>query len=172
MPDYSKGVIYKIYCKDPNIDKVYIGSTTDFNNRRYNHKYDCKTENRKKYNQKKYKFIRENGGWEQWNMEILHYYSCSNRTELDMEEERNRQLYNNINEKRSYVTEEERREDSVQRYIDNKEKLNKYSRQYHIDNKEKAKETVICECGTIVVKRSMSQHLKTKKHISKLQNQI
>ncbi len=31
MPDYSKGVIYKIYCKDPNIDKVYIGSTTDFN---------------------------------------------------------------------------------------------------------------------------------------------
>jgi hypothetical protein len=28
--DYTKGLIYKIYCNDENIKDIYIGSTVDF----------------------------------------------------------------------------------------------------------------------------------------------
>ena len=38
--DYSKTVIYKIYCKYKHIDFLYINSTTDFVKRKYNHKRD------------------------------------------------------------------------------------------------------------------------------------
>ena len=159
MTDYSKGLIYRLCCKDPKVEEVYIGSTVNFNRRRKTHKHGCMNEKNKGYNFKKYKFIRENGGWENWSIELLHNYPCANRAELSMEEERVRQLYNNINERRAYLTEEERKEDN---------------RQWRINNKEKINEKTKCECGAIVVKRCINRHRKSKKHMSflSLQNNI
>ena len=65
---YSKACIYKIICKDASITDIYIGSTTNFKNRGYTHKACCNNPNSKKYNYKVYKFIRDNGGWENWQM--------------------------------------------------------------------------------------------------------
>ena len=39
--DCSKGLIYKIYCKDEKIKDVYIGQTTDFVRRKFAHKTSC-----------------------------------------------------------------------------------------------------------------------------------
>jgi predicted GIY-YIG superfamily endonuclease len=50
--DYSKTVIYKIFCKDSNITDTYIGHTTNFNKRKRGHKKDCYNENDRKYNHK------------------------------------------------------------------------------------------------------------------------
>ena len=36
--DYSRTVIYVIKCKTDNITEEYIGSTTDFTKRKYQHK--------------------------------------------------------------------------------------------------------------------------------------
>jgi hypothetical protein len=36
--DYSKTIIYKIVCKDVNIKDCYVGSTTNFTNRKGQHK--------------------------------------------------------------------------------------------------------------------------------------
>jgi len=36
--NYTNTIIYKIVCNDLNITDLYVGSTTDFTNRKYNHK--------------------------------------------------------------------------------------------------------------------------------------
>ena len=36
--DYSKSIIYKIYSNVNNVNKIYVGSTTNFRNRKYKHK--------------------------------------------------------------------------------------------------------------------------------------
>jgi predicted GIY-YIG superfamily endonuclease len=39
--DYSKTVIYKIICKNLNINTIYVGSTSNFIQRKAKHKYSC-----------------------------------------------------------------------------------------------------------------------------------
>ena len=64
--DYSKTIIYVIKCKNDDITEEYIGSTTNFTKRKYQHKSSCNNEKSKDYNQLKYKIIRENGGFASW----------------------------------------------------------------------------------------------------------
>jgi len=64
--DYSKTVMYKIVCKDVEIKELYVGSTTSLVKRRYLHKSDCFNANSKRHNFYVYQFIRENGGWDNW----------------------------------------------------------------------------------------------------------
>jgi len=68
MTDYSKTIIYKLINYDyPEL--VYVGSTTNFIKRKQNHKKNsCLNSNIKQTNLKLYQVIRNNGGWENWNM--------------------------------------------------------------------------------------------------------
>jgi len=84
--DYSNTIIYKLCCKDTLIDDIYIGHTTHFINRKNQHKTSCHNINDKKYNQYVYKFIRENGGWENWSMLKIIDYPCNNKHELELKE--------------------------------------------------------------------------------------
>ena len=61
LKNYS---IYKIYSDFH--DDFYIGSTTNLENRIQAHKYRCNNLSYKKTNYKIYKTIRENGGWDNW----------------------------------------------------------------------------------------------------------
>tara|TARA_R110000782_G_scaffold45394_1_gene100856 strand:+ start:138 stop:620 length:483 start_codon:yes stop_codon:yes gene_type:complete len=63
--------IYKLYCKDENIKDFYIGSSKKFKTRKYAHKSNCNNENGNSYNFKLYKFIRANGGFQNFDFEIL-----------------------------------------------------------------------------------------------------
>jgi len=74
--DYSNTVFYKIYCKDPAVKDVYVGHTTNFVQRKYQHKRTCIKENDVNHHCKVYKFIRENGGWDNWKMEMIGYKDC------------------------------------------------------------------------------------------------
>jgi predicted GIY-YIG superfamily endonuclease len=64
--DYKNTIIYKLMCDD--VDKVYIGSTTSFRHRKATHKNRCINDKRSEYYMDKYKYIRENGGWNKWKM--------------------------------------------------------------------------------------------------------
>ena len=79
--DYSKTIIYKICCKDINITGIYVGHTTNFTKRKNRHKYTCNNPNSKNYNLFVYKFIRNNGGWENFNMIEIEKYNCNDRLE-------------------------------------------------------------------------------------------
>lgn len=83
MPDYSNTIIYKIYCKDETIKDVYIGHTTNFLQRKNQHKnYVNNNENVKLYN-----FISKNGGWDNWEMIEIGKYNCNNAKEARIKEQ-------------------------------------------------------------------------------------
>jgi len=87
MPDYSKGLIYMLRHKDDiNEENIYIGSTTNFIQRKKSHKSHCNNPNDDCYNQKKYQYIRANGGWENWVMEWIEDYPCKSKRELGKRE--------------------------------------------------------------------------------------
>lgn len=105
MKNFKKAVIYKIYCKDKNIKKFYIGSTTDFKKRMYKHKYCCNTIYYYKYDMPLYVFIRENGGWENFIYEVIfEYEDCENNELLRMKENEFIQIYKEklVNKLNSY----------------------------------------------------------------------
>ena len=61
---------YKLYCIDENVKEIYVGNTINIKNRLYGHEWSCKNINGNTKT-KLYKFIRANGGWKNWLMEII-----------------------------------------------------------------------------------------------------
>lgn len=128
--DYSKTIIYKIYCLDTNITDIYVGHTTNFRRRKYEHKSICNNENDKAYTFYVYQFIRQNGGWDNWRMESIEERICKDALEAKrIEGEYILKLKSTLNKLIAGRTEAEY-------YIDNKEIINEQNRQYYNENKE------------------------------------
>lgn len=81
MNDFSKCVIYMIFCKDEKIKDVYISSSTNFLAIKSCHKSSCNNIHNKQYHSYLYNFIRENGGWDNWDCKIYEDYPCDNKHE-------------------------------------------------------------------------------------------
>ena len=98
--------IYEIVCKDENIKDCYIGSTKNFNKRKFKHNYNTKSINDKNYNLQVYNFIRNYGGWENWEMKSLEEIECESRIDAFEKEQyyiQSRET-KNMNTNRSYVS--------------------------------------------------------------------
>jgi hypothetical protein len=54
-----------------------VGSTTNFTKRKYNHKNAVFNDKNKGHHLKLYVSIRENGGWESWDMIKICDYPCN-----------------------------------------------------------------------------------------------
>ena len=87
--DYSNTIIYKIYCKDYNIHEIYVGHTTNYIKRKYQHKMSCNNLNNKV---KIYDIIRANGGWDNWEMVEIAKYNCKDSTEARIKEQHHYEL--------------------------------------------------------------------------------
>jgi hypothetical protein len=85
--DYSNTIIYKITCKNKNITDVYVGHTTNFVQRKHAHKQSCINNKSPNYYCKLYEVIRENGGWANWNMDIINFFNCVNHYEARQKEQ-------------------------------------------------------------------------------------
>lgn len=119
--DYSKTIIYKIICKDSEVNDCYVGRTTNFNNRKGAHKDSCN----KKTNIKLYNFINNNGGWTNWEMVEIEKCGCKNKEEAHEKEYEwynkiNATLNNNIPTRTKAIWQK-----------DNKEKMAEYARNYY-----------------------------------------
>lgn len=138
--DYSKTVIYVIKCKDDNITEEYIGSTTDFTKRKYQHKSNCYYEKGKSYNQLKYKFIRDNGGWDNWIMLEVEKYPCNDKREAEKREEEIRiDRKAKLNSHKAFGA--ETREEYQKLYREeNKEELQKQNKLYREEHKKDKRE--------------------------------
>ena len=194
MPDYSKGLIYKLICNDNFITENYIGSCCDYKDRKKTHKSGCNNVNDKGYNNYKYKFIREHGGIDNWSMIIIKEFPCNSNRELECEERVQMDLLGGeLNTYRPFVTEEERKESNNNRCKEyrelNKDKIKEYHKEYKKNNKDKFKEykkeyyeinkdkiyerrkqKFECECGGRYTLMGKSQHFKTKTHINYINN--
>jgi hypothetical protein len=85
--DYSNTIIYKITCNDPKVNDVYVGHTTNFVQRKHAHKQSCINEKSPNNKCKLYEVIRANGGWLNWNMEIIHFCNCKNQYDARIKEQ-------------------------------------------------------------------------------------
>ena len=128
--------IYMIKCNDENIKDTYIGSTKDFKSRFIKHKSNCNNIKSEKYNLKVYKFIRDNGGFNNWNMIKLEEFITDNNQEKLKKEKYYIKLYeSNLNSYSPLRTIEEYKE----WYEDNKEQIKEQKKEWYEDNKEKRK---------------------------------
>ena len=81
--DYSNGIIYKLCCNDAHIDTIFLGSTTNFRSKKSTIKKQVNDPNNKEYNSYQSKFIRDHGGWENWQMVLVEYYNAIDFRDLE-----------------------------------------------------------------------------------------
>lgn len=160
--DFSNTIMYTIRSKN----SIYVGSTTDYVNRKSAHKRNVYNENRKEYNYKLYKTIRENNG--DWDMQPYSKYPCNDAVEQTIEEERIRQLLKADLNSQSCGT-------GLNRSVLGEEEYHKqYNTEYYTNNKDKILERmnqkVKCECGCILSRVNLLAHKKTKKHLKRMEN--
>lgn len=131
---YANTVIYKLVHKDDiNDESIYIGSTTDFIRRKNNHKDCCNNINKNGYTDKKYQYIRENGGWCEWRMLEVEKYPCNDSNEAREREEYWRSRFNTkLNSKKAFTTNEERLQQMKSYYSTHKERMNQQMKQRYL----------------------------------------
>jgi group I intron endonuclease len=81
-----KFFIYKIINKNNN-NEFYIGSTTKFSSRKSHHKKNVNNRCGKKYWCKLYKYIRDNGNWDNFEMLIIEEGECDNKEQMLVKEQ-------------------------------------------------------------------------------------
>ena len=94
VADYSNTIFYKISCKDAAIADLYIGHTINFVQRKSAHKQGCNNPNSASYNLKLYNVIRQNGGWDNWRMDIVAHHNCKDLHDARTKEQEYFILYN------------------------------------------------------------------------------
>ena len=154
--DYTQTTIYKICCNDTSITDIYVGSTTNFANRKYGHKTSCNTSTTPNHNLNVYKFIRTNGGWNNWSMLQIENIKCKDKREALIREKYWIEILKpKLNINNPYTSVEEKvvqkhdwyednkdyiLEKAKNNYEENKEQKIKYQTQYAQENKEKISE--------------------------------
>jgi len=148
---------YKIVCNDDKVTEIYVGSTKDLNDRIRKHKYRCNTPNMKGYNIKVYKFIRDNGGWFNWEFKIIDTKECNDKYDsYVIEQQYINDLKSELNSCSPYIGltrneyetkyrqnhKEKNKEYKKRHHIKNRIKLIEISKQYYQNNKEARKEKI------------------------------
>ena len=186
--DYSKGLIYKLCCNDANITDIYVGSTVNFRARKNKHKHQVTNENNKDYNSKKSKFIRDTGGWENWQMVLIEYYAAKDYRDLERREREWYDILNSgLNSIRPYTSAEEKKEQQAESYKKYYDKNKEHFQEYRDNHKEEKKiydkeryntkiknNIYICPCGSSIINKPslILTHEKTAKHQEWLFNQL
>jgi hypothetical protein len=183
--DYSKIMMYKIVSNDLNIRECYVGSTTEFTKRKYNHKSSCTNVNGKKYNLKVYQFIRDNGDWHNWSMVLIEMFLCTNHLEsLQRERYWCEHLNTTLNslvpsrsQKEYIVANIDHITDQQKQYREaNREHIREQKKQYREEHMEKIKyrknTVLICQCGCSYTRANKSQHIRSEKHKEYVNNRL
>ena len=164
-----KYIIYEITPLNKTILYSYIGSTKLFRTRKCDHKSRCNNENSKQYNYPLYKFIRENGGWEAFEMNPIEEIEVESKTQARIKEQfwkEDREtkfqmlnVWNPYSDKAEYFK---------NYYQENIEKMKELHKKYRDENKqkinEKANENYICPCGGKFTTSNKARHLNSLKH--------
>ena len=135
MTFYDKSIIYKIkHNEDYDDNNIYVGSTSNFRNRKYYHKNSCNNEKTIGYNLPVYQYIRANGGWDEWVIIPIEEYPCNSKNELVIRERHYIDLLRPILNKN--IPSRTKKE----YYEDNKEQIAEYRKEFYKANKEQIAE--------------------------------
>ena len=143
-------IIYQIVCKDETDTDTYVGITTEFKIRRDQHKTTCNNPKSKNHNIKVYKFMRLNGGFNNFKFIILKEIECNDKYDAY----KNEQQY--INELKSELN-------CISPYTGlTKQEYLKIYRQLNYD---KLNKNCNCDCGGKYNLKHKGRHFNTKKHL-------
>lgn len=135
-------VMYKVCPKNKELNFCYIGQTANFENRKRQHirNTTCETD-KKHYHLKHYETIRNNGGWDEW--EMIELEKINNKTKLEArirEQELIIEHNANLNMLSAYITEDERQANKkaiTEKFREeNKEYLAQQTKKYKEEHKE------------------------------------
>ena len=149
-----------------------MGSTEDLKTRTRRHQRDSKNETN---TVKLYNTIRDNGGIDNWTLEVIESGTVETRFEI---KSRERYYYDilraDLNMIRPQASKEERRLYNIEYSEQNKDKMKEYSRQYRIANKDNIEQNcsikVHCDaCNCETRKSDIAKHKKTQKHLNNLE---
>ena len=135
-------IMYKICPKNKELNYCYIGQTTNFTKRKKQHLKNTVNESDKKhYHLKHYETIRQNGGWNEW--EIIEIEKFNGKTNLEArmrEQELIEEYHANLNSVSAFVSEQERvatKKAITEKYRENnKELLKEQTKQYKENHKD------------------------------------
>ena len=136
--NYDEPHFYRIVCRDLDIKECYVGHTTDFYSRKCRHKCNCHNTNSEHYTLYVYEFIRENGGWENWDMILIEIEKCNNELEARAREKYYIEMFkSSLNSiKRPYVSEEEKKELYKEYSDEHREEILEQKKEYWQNNRE------------------------------------
>ena len=176
--------IYKLIKKGAiNDDMVYIGSTTNVSKRWKNHNDNLSNV---RSNSKVYKYIRENGGFDEWEMLVIDKIEvplkkCEERSRCEQDYIAKYDAINKLNTFKAFRTEEDKlnkvkiyqlnnleeiSERRKIRYERDKERMKEKQRLYYEKNRElilekKKQKVCCCICGSFVCNRGLAKHKKS-----------
>lgn len=188
MADYSKTIVYKIQ-HETKIDLLYVGHTTNYTQRKKQHK-----DNVKSHTKKLYQMIRDNGGWDSFIMSPILELSCENKIQAEIQEEKCRiELNATMNHRKAHTTIEEEKIRAKKYKEEHREHANtinkvwyenhkeerkayresiaeeqkEYKKEWYANNKEEISkirsQKITCECGIEYTLSNKARHMKTHK---------
>jgi len=139
--DIDNYVMYKIVPKNPELKYCYIGHTNNFVFRKRQHYLPCIDITHSKSHLKIYQVIRQNGGWDEWEMIEIEKFNGKTKLEARIREQELIDEYQaNLNCLKAYITEDERKATKnaiTEKYRqNNKELLKEQTKKYKEDHKE------------------------------------
>ena len=139
--DINNYVMYKICPKNKDLNYCYIGHAKDFNARKSQHKTPCMDATHNKAHFKLYEVIRQNGGWNEWEMVEIEQLNGKTKLEARIREQELIKQHNaNLNMLNAFITEDERastKKAITEKYREeNKEFLKEQTKQYKQNHKE------------------------------------
>jgi len=162
--DFSKSIIYHIRDMESK-EVVYVGSTTNFPQRKSSHKHECNHEERKHFTYPIYCHIRNNGGFDCFEIIPIKSLKLLNKTELliaEQEEIDNHRTL--VNSCKAHMTIEEHKENKKLYREEHKEEFKKYIKQYYQEHKENINESIKCpNCNSNTTRHNLKRHQRTKK---------
>ncbi len=181
MPDYSKGKIYTIRCRnDPSL--IYVGSTIQSLAKRFSHH---KKDSRNTVKYPNHQLYTKTEDWNDWYIELYLNYPCNTVEELRQKEGEIIREIGNLNRCIAGRTQKESKENWINKNKEYyQEYCSQYSKKYNEEHKEERliysrnyeatkrnKENHNCLCGSHYQFRNKSIHEKTKQHLNYLSSQ-
>ena len=149
------GSVYILKHKTDFTLKYYVGSCLDVKKRWKDHKGDGSNKNRRGYNNRLYQYIRKNGGFDKFEMEVIY----ENKPDYKWFESKYiyATFHYNLNYEIPFRTAEEKKQ----------RKLERDKKKYHLNSQlinKKKREKISCDlCGSIVCRGDIAKHKKSLK---------
>ena len=145
--------MYRLQCKDETITPIYISSCWDLDDTEKQHKDAVNNSTNEKYDHKVHFFIREHGGWDNWEFVGLIHYNVSGTNDRLMREQCYKSWCNpSLNDSVRAIT--------VRLPTEENPELKKMKTNSQLFGEKKIK----CDCGSVVSNTNLKVHLRSIKH--------